>query len=67
MDRLPEGGEDDPIAQFRKARTAIERALELLPPGNLAVHSDLVLEHTLITAAHDLTQLARRRRKSTSQ
>ncbi|WP_328478742.1 hypothetical protein OHS71_09320 [Streptomyces sp. NBC_00377] len=79
VDRLPEGGGDDPIAQFRKAsalrapgqyrqaRTAIERALELLPPGNLAVHSDLVREHTLITAAHDLTQLARRRRKSTSQ
>ncbi|MFF1297282.1 MULTISPECIES: hypothetical protein [unclassified Streptomyces] len=79
VDRLPEGGEDDPIAQFRKASalrslgqyrqagTAIERALELLPPGNLAVHSDLVREHTLITAAHDLTQLAHRRRKPTSQ
>ncbi|MFD9441246.1 tetratricopeptide repeat protein [Streptomyces sp. NPDC060006] len=69
----PRAVETNPIAQFRKAsalralgqyrqaRTAIERALELLPPGNLAVHADLVREHTLITAAHDLTQLARRR------
>lgn len=78
VDRLPEGGEDDPIAQFRKAsalralgqyhqaRTAVERALELLPPGNLAVHADLVREHTLITAAYDLTQLPYRRRKPNS-
>ncbi|MFI2204621.1 hypothetical protein ACH47Z_28315 [Streptomyces sp. NPDC020192] len=79
VDRLPDGGGDDPIAQFRKAsalralgrfhqaHTAIERALELLPPGELAVHADLVREHALITAAYDLTQLPHRRRKPTSQ
>ena len=79
VDRLPYGGEDDPIAQFRKAsalralsrydeaRTAIERALELLPPGQLAVHADLVREHSLITAAYDLTQLTHRRRKPNSE
>jgi tetratricopeptide (TPR) repeat protein len=79
VDRLPERGLDDPIALFRKASalralgrhpqalTAIGRALELLPPGELAVHADLVREHCLITAAHDLTQLALPGRKTTPQ
>ncbi|AVH61037.1 hypothetical protein C4B68_07715 [Streptomyces dengpaensis] len=79
VDRLPHGGEDDPIAQFRKASAlralgrfrqahrAIERALELLPSGELAVHADLVREHALITAAYDLTQLPHPGGKPTSQ
>ncbi|MGW2721069.1 hypothetical protein [Streptomyces sp. NPDC001492] len=66
---LPEGGLDDPIALFRmasarrslgqypEALTAIDHALELLPPGELAVHDDLVRERLLITAAHDLALL----------
>lgn len=66
---LPEGGLDDPIALFRmasarrslghypEALTAIDHALELLPPGELAVHADLVRERVLITAAHDLAVL----------
>ncbi|MGD3109317.1 tetratricopeptide repeat protein [Streptomyces sp. YGL11-2] len=70
VDRLPDGGAGDPIALFRKssalrslgrypeALDTIDRALELLPPGELAVHADLVRERALVTAAHDLTQLA---------
>ncbi|MFJ5045464.1 hypothetical protein [Streptomyces sp. NPDC088719] len=70
---LPKGGLDDPIALFRmasarrtlghypEALTAIDHALELLAPGELAVHSDLVRERLLITAAHDLTRLIRNR------
>ncbi|MFJ2812237.1 hypothetical protein [Streptomyces sp. NPDC087294] len=66
---LPEGGLNDPIALFRmasarrslgqypEALTAIDHALELLPPGELAVHADLVRERLLITTAHDLTLL----------
>lgn len=73
VDRLPDHGSNDPVAQFRKAsahrahgnyrqaHTAIDRALELLPPGELAVHADLVRERSLITAAHDLTLLIRNR------
>ncbi|WP_179888525.1 hypothetical protein [Streptomyces sp. wa1063] len=68
---LPKGGLDDPIALFRmasarralghypEALTAIDHALELLAPGELAVHADLVRERLLITAAHDLTRLIR--------
>ncbi len=71
--RLPDHGSNDPVAQFRKAsahrahghyrqaHTAIDRALELLPPGELAVHADLVRERSLITAAHDLTRLIHNR------
>ncbi|MFI9829748.1 hypothetical protein ACIHIX_18890 [Streptomyces sp. NPDC051913] len=66
---LPEGGLNDPIALFRmasarrslgqypEALTAIDHALELLPPGELAVHADLVRERALITTAHDLALL----------
>lgn len=79
VDRLPDGGARDPIALFRKAsalralgryplaHAAVERALELLPPGHLAVHADLVHEHTLITSAYDLAQLVHQRRKPDSQ
>ncbi|OKJ72232.1 hypothetical protein [Streptomyces sp. CB02460] len=70
---LPKGGLDDPIALFRmasarralghypEALTAIDHALELLAPGELAVHADLVRERLLITAAHDLSRLIRNR------
>ncbi|MFE4017975.1 hypothetical protein ACFXPZ_11260 [Streptomyces sp. NPDC059101] len=75
VDRLPDGGAGDPIALFRKssalrslgrypeALDTIDHALELLPPGELAVHADLVRERSLVTAAHDLTQLALPARK----
>jgi hypothetical protein len=78
VDRLPEHGSSDPVAQFRKAsahrtqghylqaHTAIDRALELLPPGELSVHADLRRENCLITAAHGLTQLALPGRKTTA-
>ncbi|ALC26995.1 MULTISPECIES: hypothetical protein [Streptomyces] len=39
--------------------TAIDHALELLAPGEPAVHADLVRERRLITTAHDLTRLIR--------
>ncbi|MFH8238047.1 hypothetical protein [Streptomyces sp. NPDC018321] len=70
---LPKGGLNDPIALFRmasarralghypEALTAIDHALELLAPGELAVHADLVRERLLITAAHDLTRLIHNR------
>ncbi|MEU8784829.1 hypothetical protein [Streptomyces sp. NPDC048637] len=73
VDRLPDQGADDAVAQFRKAsahraqgqyrlaHAAIDRALELLPPGELAVHADFVREHALITAAHDLDRLIHHR------
>ncbi|MFE7116139.1 hypothetical protein ACFU99_12040 [Streptomyces sp. NPDC057654] len=56
----------DPIVLFRVAGAlrrlrrydeglaAIDRALDLLPPGDLAVHADLVRERSLILAARDL-------------
>lgn len=58
----------DPIALFRAAGalrrlgrydeglTAIDRALDLLPPGDTAVHADLVRERSLIAAVRDLYQ-----------
>ncbi|MFD3522238.1 hypothetical protein [Streptomyces sp. NPDC058653] len=58
----------DPIALFRMAGalrrlgrydeglTAIDRALDLLPPGDITVHADLVRERSLIAAARDLHQ-----------
>ncbi|MFE1836495.1 tetratricopeptide repeat protein [Streptomyces sviceus] len=75
---LPEGGLDDPIALFRmasarrslgqypEALTAIDHALELLPPGELAVHADLVRERLLITTAHDLAVLIPNRSDTTA-
>lgn len=62
--RLPEG---DPIASYRaasalrclgrfpQALAAIDLALELLPPGDTAIHADLVRERLLITTARDLS------------
>ncbi|MET9556810.1 hypothetical protein [Streptomyces sp. NPDC006645] len=58
----------DPIALFRAAGAlrrlgrydeglaAIDRALDLLPPGDIAVHSDLVRERSLIAVARDIHQ-----------
>ncbi|MFF2567284.1 tol-pal system YbgF family protein [Streptomyces sp. NPDC058084] len=55
----------DPIALFRvagalhrlgrydEALAAIDRALDRLPPGDAAVHADLVRERSLIAAARD--------------
>lgn len=63
----------DPIALFRAAGAlrrlgrydeglaAIDRALDLLPPGDIAVHADLVRERSLIAAARDLEKLPRGR------
>lgn len=68
---LPEGGLTDPVALFRmasarrslghypEALTAIGHALELLPPGDPAVHADLVREYTLIATAYELAQHVR--------
>ncbi|MFF2189666.1 hypothetical protein [Streptomyces sp. NPDC058155] len=59
---------NDPIALFRMAGalrrlgrydeglTAIDRALDLLPPGDITVHADLVRERSLIAAARELHQ-----------
>ncbi|MFF2941326.1 hypothetical protein ACFVSQ_15940 [Streptomyces niveus] len=59
---------NDPIALFRAAGalrrlgrydeglTAIDRALDLLPPGDITVHADLVRERSLIAIARDLHQ-----------
>ncbi|AQU70172.1 hypothetical protein [Streptomyces niveus] len=62
---------NDPIALFRMAGalrrlgrydeglTAIDRALDLLPPGDITVHADLVRERSLIAIARDLRPQAR--------
>ncbi|MDX3855662.1 hypothetical protein [Streptomyces sp. AK02-01A] len=67
--RPPFAARADPIALFREAAArrglgqhhraleAIDRALDLLPPGDAAVHADLVRERSLITAAHDWQRL----------
>ncbi|WP_420036025.1 hypothetical protein ACN2WE_30815 [Streptomyces sp. cg28] len=74
---LPDGGTDDPIALFRmasarrslghypEALTAINHAIEKLPPGDPAVHADLVREHALISSAYDIAQHARANRSNT--
>ncbi|WP_446038075.1 hypothetical protein [Streptomyces sp. SID1121] len=61
----------DPIALFREAAAhralgsyslalaAIDRAMELLPPGPVEVHADFVRERSLITAAYEMRQLLR--------
>ncbi|OKI09418.1 hypothetical protein A6A06_01550 [Streptomyces sp. CB02923] len=58
----------DPLVLFRRAGAlrrlgryaeglaAIDRALDRLPPGDLAVHADLVRERSLICTARDLHQ-----------
>ncbi|WP_217570528.1 hypothetical protein [Streptomyces sp. GbtcB7] len=62
----------DPIVLFRAAGAlrqlgrhqaaleSIDRALDLLPPGDVSVHADLVRERSLIAASQDIHQLAGR-------
>ncbi|TXL84177.1 hypothetical protein [Streptomyces sp. IB2014 016-6] len=69
---------NDPIALFRMAGalrrlgrydeglTAIDRALDLLPPGDLTVHADLVREHSLISATRDIDRRPRARTGGTA-
>ncbi|MFI0743014.1 tetratricopeptide repeat protein [Streptomyces sp. NPDC021100] len=71
LDRPPFADRTDPVALFReaaalrglgnyrKALDVIDRALDLLPPGDPAVHADFVRERSLITAADDWARLAR--------
>ncbi|MFD7320584.1 hypothetical protein ACFV9D_05755 [Streptomyces sp. NPDC059875] len=66
--RPPFDSGSDPIVLFRVASAlrrlgrydeglvAIARALDLLPPGDMAVHADLVRERSLIAAARDIHQ-----------
>ncbi|WP_233535673.1 hypothetical protein [Streptomyces sp. CRB46] len=58
----------DPIVLFRTAGalrrlgrydeglSAIDRAIDCLPPGDISVHADLVRERSLLCAARDLHQ-----------
>lgn len=62
------GTDTDPIVLFRVAGAlrrlgrydeglaAIDRALDLLPPGDITVHADLVRERSLTAAARDVHQ-----------
>ncbi|AJT62526.3 hypothetical protein T261_0837 [Streptomyces lydicus] len=70
--RPPFAQRTDPIALFREANAlrglgrypsalaSIDRALDLLPPGDLSVHADLVRERSLITASLDAQQISAR-------
>ncbi|MFM9536902.1 hypothetical protein [Streptomyces turgidiscabies] len=70
--RPPFASRTDPIVLFRESGAlrqlgrheevleAIDRALDLLPPGDVSVHADLVRERSLITASQDLHELAGR-------
>ncbi|MEU5239718.1 hypothetical protein ACH4UR_25330 [Streptomyces lydicus] len=44
---------------FRKALDTIDRALDVLPPGDPGVHDDLVRERALIITARDMHDLVR--------
>ncbi|MFJ4918442.1 hypothetical protein [Streptomyces sp. NPDC088725] len=44
------------LGRYDEGLAAIDRALDLLPPGDIAVHADLVRERSLISAARDLHQ-----------
>ncbi|WP_215449441.1 hypothetical protein [Streptomyces sp. ATCC 21386] len=69
LGRPPFASRTDPIALFREAGAlrglgeyraalaAIDRALDLLPPGDVSVHADLVRERSLIAAARDVQRL----------
>jgi tetratricopeptide (TPR) repeat protein len=64
--RPPFAARTDPIVLFREAGAlrqlgeyqaaleSIDRALDLLPPGDVSVHADLVRERSLITASRDI-------------
>ncbi|MFD5751500.1 hypothetical protein [Streptomyces sp. NPDC127033] len=45
------------LGRYHEALAAIDTAMELLPPGDITVHADLVRERSLITTAGDLHQL----------
>ncbi|MEU9396963.1 hypothetical protein AB0D86_44105 [Streptomyces sp. NPDC048324] len=72
LDRPPFASRTDPIALFREAGAlralgeyraalaSIDRALDLLPPGDVSVHADLVRERSLIAAARDVQHLVGR-------
>ena len=65
LSRPPFQGRTDPLALFREASAlremrcfgealaTIDRALELLPPGDPGVHDDLVRERALIIVARN--------------
>jgi tetratricopeptide (TPR) repeat protein len=69
--RPPFADRPDPIVLFREAGAlrqlgryedglaAIDRALDLLPPGDVSVHADLVRERSLIAAASEVSLSAR--------
>lgn len=42
------------LGRYAEGLAAIDRALDLLPPGDIAVHADLVRERSLVAAARDL-------------
>ncbi|MEV5486384.1 MULTISPECIES: tetratricopeptide repeat protein [Streptomyces] len=42
------------LGRYDEGLTAIDRALDLLPPGDIAVHADLVRERSLIAAVRDM-------------
>ncbi|WP_367435076.1 hypothetical protein [Streptomyces celluloflavus] len=48
------------LGHYRAALASISRALDLLPPGDPAVHADFVRERALICAADDLARLSGR-------
>ncbi|MGW7423625.1 hypothetical protein ACWGJB_26915 [Streptomyces sp. NPDC054813] len=47
------------LGRYDEGLAAIDRALDLLPPGDVAVHADLVRERSLVAAARDLHQHTR--------
>ncbi len=46
------------LGRYDQGLAAIDRALDLLPPGDTAVHADLVRERSLLATARDLHQHA---------
>ncbi|WP_411140980.1 hypothetical protein [Streptomyces sp. x-80] len=70
LSRPPFAARTDPIALFREASVlrrlgryraalaSINRALDLLPPGDPAVHTDFVRERALVCAADDLARIS---------
>lgn len=47
------------LGRYDEGLAAIDRALDLLPPGDITVHGDLVRERSLIAAARDLPHPSR--------
>ncbi|MGK4906426.1 hypothetical protein [Streptomyces albus] len=42
------------LGRYDRALATIDRALDLLPPGDVSVHADLARERTLISTARGL-------------